>query len=53
MRFVKMLIVSGAFLGMPLASTASDCPHSEPRDATLDAGRRPGSFLPGMVLDGR
>ncbi|MGB5551792.1 MAG: DUF4097 family beta strand repeat-containing protein [Thermoanaerobaculia bacterium] len=37
MRFVKMLIVSGAFLGMPLASTASDCPRSEPRDATLDA----------------
>jgi len=37
MRFVSLLIVSGAFLGLPLASTASDCPHSEPRDATLDA----------------
>lgn len=37
MRFVKVLIVSGALLGLPLTSTASDCPHSEPRDATLDA----------------
>lgn len=37
MRFVKIMMVSGALLGLPLASTASDCPHSEPRDATLDA----------------
>ena len=37
MRFVMMLIVAGAFLGLPLTSAASDCPHSEPRNATLDA----------------
>ena len=37
MRFTQYLIVSGAILGLPLAAVASDCPHSEPRDATLDA----------------
>jgi DUF4097 and DUF4098 domain-containing protein YvlB len=37
MRIVKFLIVSGALLSLPLASTASDCPYSEPRQATLDA----------------
>lgn len=37
MRFVKILIVSGALLSLPSAATASDCPHSEPRNATLDA----------------
>lgn len=37
MRIVNLVIVSGALLGLPLVSTASDCPHSEPRDATLDA----------------
>jgi len=37
MRIVKFLIVSGALLSLPLASTASDCPFSEPRQANLDA----------------
>jgi len=37
MRFVMMLIIAAAFLGLPLTSIAGDCPHSEPRNATLDA----------------
>jgi hypothetical protein len=37
MKFVTPLIVTGALLALPLASAASDCPFTEPRDATLDA----------------
>ena len=37
MRFAILLIVAGVLLALPQASTASDCPHSAPRHATLDA----------------
>lgn len=37
MRIVHVLIVSGALLGLPYAAAAIDCPHSAPRNATLDA----------------
>jgi hypothetical protein len=37
MQIFKLLIVSGALLGLPLTATANECSHSEPRSATLDA----------------
>lgn len=37
MQIVKMLILSGTLLGLPLTAIASDCSYSEPRSATLDA----------------